>query len=72
MQKEILDLRTEMRNTTQDLRAETRQNIQDLRADMRQELSETRTSVQNLQYWTWGSLIVIVVGFVVLFLTVHP
>ena len=65
------DVRREQERTADVLRREQERTADSLRQEMRALDAKFDQKLTNLQYWYWGTLVVIIIGFVTVLFT-HP
>lgn len=68
MKQEIGGLRLEMNALRQDVK----QEIGDLRQDVKQDVISLRQEISALRYWSWGSIIAVLIGVITIIVTNRP
>lgn len=72
LRQEMSALRQEVQKDLVGLRQEVKQDINSLRQETNQDSNSLRQEVSALRYWSWGSIIAVVVGTVTVILTLKP
>lgn len=68
-------LRQDLSSLRQDLnslRQEAKQDNTNLRQEIKQDINSVRQEVSALRYWSWGSILAVLVGTVTVILTLKP
>lgn len=65
------DLNSLRQETKQDI-GSVRQEMSALRQEVKQDINSLRQEVSALRYWSWGSIIAVLVGTVTVILTLKP
>ncbi|MHB1956863.1 MAG: hypothetical protein ACYCOU_24355 [Sulfobacillus sp.] len=73
--QEVGGLRQEMKQEIGGLRQEfgsLRQEMNALRQDMKQDVTSLRQEISALRYWSWGSIIAVLIGVITIIVTNRP
>lgn len=75
LRQDLNSLRQETKQDIGNVRQEMsalRQEMSALRLEMKQDINSLRQEVSALRYWSWGSIIAVLVGTVTVILTLKP